>query len=97
MYTSSLQGRTIRTHSGLTQQVTFKLEQLRVFSYSGSRHKSIVTKTKSSLPALQELPSHQEAPEAQVKATKKSGRCPKFGTFKVETKKTQETSGTGST
>ena len=30
-----------------------------------------VTKTKGSLPALQNLPSHQEAPEAQVKATKK--------------------------
>ena len=36
-----------------------------------------VTKTKSSLPALKELPNDQKAPEAQVKATKKPGRwCP---------------------
>ena len=57
----------------------------------------VVTKTESSLPALQELPSHQEAPGSQVKATKKQGPWSKFGKFKVESKKTQETSGTGST
>ena len=54
-------------------------------------------KTKSSLPAVQELPGHQKASEAQVKATKKLGRWPTFGEFNTGTKKTQETSGTGST
>ena len=57
----------------------------------------VATQTQSSLPALQELPGHQEASEAKVKATKKAGRWSKFGKFKVETKKTQETNGTGST
>ena len=45
-----------------------------------------VTKTNSSVPALQSLPSHQEAPEAQVKATKKPGRWFTIGKFKQETK-----------
>ena len=54
-----------------------------------------VTKTKSSLPAVQESPAHQKASEVQVKATKKPGRWSIFGKFKLDTKKTQETSGTG--
>ena len=48
-----------------------------------------VTKTKSSLPALKESKNHQKAAEAQVTATKKSGRLSRFGKFRVETKKTQ--------
>ena len=36
------------------------------------------TKTKSSLSAAQDLPSHQNAPKAQVKATKKPVRWSKF-------------------
>ena len=48
-----------------------------------------VTKTKSSLPALKESQNHQKAAEAQVTATKKSGRLSRFGKFRVETKKTQ--------
>ena len=48
-----------------------------------------VTATKNSLPALKESQNHQKAPEAQVKATKKSGRWSRFGKFRVETKKKQ--------
>ena len=55
------------------------------------------TKTKISLPAVQELPGHQKASEAQVKATKKPGRWSTFGKFRVDTKQTKETSGTGGT
>ena len=55
------------------------------------------TKTKISLPAVQELPGHQKASEAQVKATKKPARWSTFGKFKVDTKKTQQTSDTGGT
>ena len=47
------------------------------------------TKTKISLPAVQNLPGHQNASEAQVKATNKPGRWFRFGKFTVETKKTQ--------
>ena len=50
-----------------------------------------VTKTKSSLPALQELPSHQELAGNQVNTAKKPSRWSRFGEFKVETKKTQGT------
>ena len=57
----------------------------------------VVTRIKSSLPSVQELPGCQKASEVQVKTTKKPGPWSKFGTFKVDTKKTQETSGTGGT
>ena len=56
-----------------------------------------VTKIKSSLPAVQELPGHQKVSKVQVKPTKKPGCWSKFGKFKVDTKKTQETSGTSGT
>ena len=56
-----------------------------------------VTKTKSSLPAVQELSGHQNGSEARVKATKKPGRWSTFKKFKVDTKRTQETGGTGGT
>ena len=46
-----------------------------------------VTKTKGSLPALQNLPSHQEAPEANVKATKKPVPWSTTGKFKTGNKK----------
>ena len=49
----------------------------------------IVTETKSSLPALQELPSHQELVGNQVRITKKPGRWSRFGRFRVDVKKTQ--------
>ena len=49
------------------------------------------------MPAVQELPGHQKASEAQVKATKKPACCSTFGKFKVDTKKTQQTSDTGGT
>ena len=48
-----------------------------------------VSKTKSSLPALYELPSHQELVGNQVKTTKRPSRWSRFGKFRVETKKTQ--------
>ena len=57
----------------------------------------IVTETKSSLPALQELLSHQEPVANQVKTTKKPGRCSRFGKFRVDTKKTQGSNHMGST
>ena len=50
-----------------------------------------VTVTKGSLPSLQELPSQQEIVENQVKTTKKTSHWPRFGKFRVETKKTQGT------
>ena len=50
-----------------------------------------VTVAKCSLPALQELPNHQEFVGSQEKTTKKPGRWSRFGKFRVETKKTQET------
>ena len=56
-----------------------------------------VTKIKRSLPAVQKLPGHQKVSEVQVKTTKKPGRWFKFEKSKVDTKKTQETSGTGGT
>ena len=49
----------------------------------------IVTETKSSLPALQELPSHQEPVGNQGKPMKKPGRWSRFGKFRVDTKKTK--------
>ena len=48
-----------------------------------------VTETKCSLPAMQELPSHQEFIENQVKTMKKPGHWSRFGKFRIETKKTQ--------
>ena len=57
-----------------------------------------VTETKSSLPALQELPSRQKLAGNQVKTTKKPSRWPGFGKFRVETKtKTQGTDHMGDT
>ena len=56
-----------------------------------------VTETKSSLPALQELPSHQELAGNQVNTTKKPSRWSRFGKFRVETKKTQGTDHMGNT
>ena len=47
----------------------------------------IVTGMESSLPALQELPSHQEPVGRQAKTAKKAGRWSRFGKFKVDTKK----------
>ena len=55
------------------------------------------TMAKSSLSALQDLPSHQEVPKVQVNATKKPGRWSMFGKFKTGTKKTQETNVAGGT
>ena len=57
----------------------------------------IVTETQSSLPALQELPSHQELVGNQVKTTKQPGRWSRFGKFRVDTKKTQGSNHMGST
>ena len=48
-----------------------------------------VIETKSSLPTLQELPSHEEPVGNQVKNTKNPGRRSRFGKFRVETKETQ--------
>ena len=45
------------------------------------------TKTKSLLPAVQELPGHQKASEAQAKATKNPGHWSTFEKFKIDTKK----------
>ena len=42
-----------------------------------------MTKSKSSLPTLQDLPSHQEAPGAHVKTTKKPGRWSTIGKSKI--------------
>ena len=56
-----------------------------------------VTKTKSSLSAVQRLPGRQHASEARVKATKKPVHWSTIGKFKVDTKKTQEISDTGGT
>ena len=59
-----------------------------VFIFGSAARK--VTETKSSLPALQELPrSHQEPVGNQVKTTKSSGRWSRFGKSRVETKMTQ--------
>ena len=55
------------------------------------------TETKSSLPALQELPSHQELAGNQVDTVKKPSRWSRFGKFKVETKMTQGTDHMGNT
>ena len=57
----------------------------------------VVTRIKSSLPSVQELPGCQKASEVQVKTTQKPGRWSKIGNFKVDTKRTQEISGTGGT
>ena len=46
-----------------------------------------VTKAKSLLPALKESPNNQKAPEAQVKATKKSSRWSRFEKFRVKIKR----------
>ena len=48
-----------------------------------------VTELKCSLPALQELPSHQGFVENQVKTMKKPGCWSRFGKFRVKAKKTQ--------
>ena len=48
-----------------------------------------VTETKSSLPALQELPSRQEPVGHHVKITKNPGCWSRFGKLRVGTKKTQ--------
>ena len=48
-----------------------------------------VIETKSSLPTLQELPSHEEPVGNQVKNTKNLGRWSIFGKFRVGTKKAQ--------
>ena len=56
-----------------------------------------VTETKSSLPVLQELPSHQELAGNQVNIAKKPSRWSRFGKFKVKTKKTQGTDHMGNT
>ena len=56
-----------------------------------------VTETKGSLPALQELPSQQQIVGNQVKSTKKPSHWPRFGKFRVETKKTQGTDHKGNT
>ena len=58
-----------------------------VFMFGSAARK--VTETKSSLPTLQEFPSHQEPVGNQVKVTKNPGRWSRFGKFRVETKKTQ--------
>ena len=48
-----------------------------------------VAKAKSSLPTLQDLPSNEKAPKAQVKATKKPDQWFTVGKFKAGTKKTE--------
>ena len=60
-----------------------------VFMLGSAAHK--VTETKSSLPVLQELPSHQELVGNQIKTTKKPSYWSRFGKFRVETKRTQKT------
>ena len=55
-----------------------------VFMFGSAAQK--VTETKSSLPTLQELPSHQEPVGNQVKTTKSPGRWSRFGKFRVRTK-----------
>ena len=64
-----------------------------VFMFGSAARK--VTKTKLSLSALQELPSHQKLARNQVKTTKKPSGWSRFGKFRVETKKTQGTNHTG--
>ena len=56
-----------------------------------------VTKTKRSLPTLQELSSQQEPVGNQVKTTKNKGRWSRFGKFRVRTKKTQGSNHMGHT
>ena len=48
-----------------------------------------MTETESSLPALQELPSHQVPAGYQVKTVKKARHRSRFGKSKVVTEKTQ--------
>ena len=50
-----------------------------------------VTETNSSLPALIELPSHQELAGIQLKTMEKRSRWSIFGKFKVDSEKTLET------
>ena len=59
-----------------------------VFMFRSAAQK--VTETKSSLPTVQELPSHQEPVGNQVKTTKNPGGWSTFGKFKVSVKKTQK-------
>ena len=66
-----------------------------VFVFGSSTRK--VTETKSSLPILQELPTHQEPVGNQVKTTKNPGRWFRFGKFRVITKKTQGSNHMGHT
>ena len=65
----------------------FQARTIKGIFMSGSAARK-VTETESSLPALQELPRHQEPVGNQVKTTKKPSRWSGFGTCRVETKKT---------